>query len=258
MEILVLLKEVPDTEARLSIAADGALERKGLNFVANPFDEYAVEEGLKLKEAFGGKVTLIMAGNRPEGAKNILDSLAKGADEAVYVCDPGFYGADPLYAAHVLKAVVSATPYDIILCGKQGVDYDFGMAGIALAELLGIPHVNIVTKLTVDPAAKTLKAERDTDDGKEVIQATLPAVIACEKGLNEPRYASLKGIMGAKKKPLAVKTLADVGAPAYQPSLKLKGLALPPVKQPGRVITGELPDAVKELVKALREEAKVI
>jgi len=267
MNSIVCMKQVPDTETRIQVK-DGKIVEEGIQYVVNPYDEYAIEEALRLKERFGeGKVTLICLG--PERAREaILQGLALGADEAIHLNDEAFAGGDAYTTAQVLAAAIrklseSGTTYDIILTGKQAVDMDNAQVGIALAELLDLPHVSVVTKLEVSEDKKSARAEREVEGGKEVVETPLPAVITAQKGLNEPRYPSFRGIRQARKKPYQVWTAADVGLDpstvgAAGAKSEIINVSPPPERPPGRIIEGEIPDAVAELVRLLREEAKVV
>jgi electron transfer flavoprotein beta subunit len=261
MKIVVIVKEVPDTEAQIMLR-DGVPDVSGAKMVINPYDEYAVEEAVRIKEANEGTtITAVMVG--PESSrKNLVNVLALGVDDGVLVTDDALSGSDGLQIAAVLKAAVEPHSPDVILSGKQGVDHDWGLTAIALAEQLGVAHVGIVTKLELADGKFT--ATSDGDDGTLVTQGALPAVFTAEKALNEPRYASLKGIMQAKKKPLEVKNLGDLGLDpgvvgGSAARMKISDCEYPPKKSAGRIIEGEtVQEKVAGLVKALREEAKVI
>lgn len=261
MKIAVIIKEVPDTEARI-LLKDGRPDLSGVNMVINPFDEYAVEEALRQAEKHpGSSVTAVFVGGE-SSRKNITNVLALGVDDAVLVADSAIAASDPLQVARVLAAALGELKPDVILAGKQGVDYDLGLTAIAVAEMLSLPHAGIVTKLEL--TENTFRAESDGDDGKLITQGSLPAVFTAEKALNEPRYASLKGIMAAKKKPVALKTLADLGLDAASfgagtAAVEVVGFDYPAQKQAGRMITGEtVQEQVAGLIAALHQEAKVI
>ncbi len=186
-----------------------------------------------------------------------------GADKAVLLSDPAFEGGDSLTTALVLAAAIRRLPFDLLLFGKQAVDDDGGAVGIQVAEFLGIPHVAVVNKLDVNAQARSIVAHRQIEGGIEVIEAPLPALITCQKGLNEPRYPSLPGIMKAKQKPLetwnaATLDLAPETIGAAGSKLKVVRLEPPPARPAGRIIQGDAPSAVKELLRVLHEEAKVI
>ncbi len=262
MNSIVCLKEVPDTETRIQVR-DGAVVEEGIQYVVNPYDEFALEEALKWQEAHGGKVTLVSLG--PERAReSILKGLAMGADEVYHLADPAFLGGDAYATARALAAAIQKIGgYDIIFCGKQAVDDDNAAVGAMLAELLDLPHVSVVTRLELDIEARTGRAEREIEGGKEVVEFSLPAVITAQKGLNEPRYPSFKGIRQARSKPFTQWTVADVGV---EPGIvgmsgarvQVLEILPPPERPPGRIIPGEPAEAAREVVRLLREEAKVI
>jgi len=255
MKILVGLKYVPDTEAKVRVAADGrTLDPAGVKMIASPYDEYALEEALKLKEAAGsGEVVVLCAG--PEAAGTVLrEGLAKGADRAILVKDLP-ERADGLARASVLAAVARREGPDLVLLGKYGVGTDEGQTGPMLAELLDLPHAGAVVALTV--ADGKLTARREVEGLVEVLEGTLPAVVTCDKGLNTPRYANIKGIMAAKKKPIETLTVADLGV-SLQDRVVWEALELPPPRQAGKILQGDPADTSRELARLLREEAKVL
>lgn len=266
MKFVVIVKEVPDTEAQIALK-DGLPDLSGANLVINPYDEYAVEEALRQAEASpGSTVTAVMIGTE-SSRKNLTNVLALGVDDAVLITDPVLqtvagFGIDGLQAAQILKAAIEPLGPDVILAGRQGVDYDWGLTGIALAELLGIAHVGLVSRLELGDG--TFRAESEGDEGKLVTEAALPAVFTVDKGINEPRYANLKGIMAAKKKVIREQTLADLGldpatAGAAASTVRMERCEFPPQRHGGRIIEGAtVQEKVAELVRLLREEAKVI
>jgi len=250
VKIAVCLKRVPDTEARVKIAAGGtSLDEAGVKFILNPFDEFAVEEALQRKEQAGaGEVVAVSLG--PDSAQEtIRAALAMGADRGILL-QASPIPSDPLAVAKALAAELKDGGYDLMLFGKIAVDDHHSAVGTMVAELLGMPVVTAATKLTIEGGRFT--AEREVEGGIEVVVGALPAVVTCEKGLNAPRYPALKGIMAARKKPIEMK-------PAALPAAKLTVtmLTLPPDRKEGRIV-GEGPDAVGELVRLLRQEAKVI
>jgi electron transfer flavoprotein beta subunit len=264
VDILVCLKQVPDTETKIVINPEGTgIVTDGIKFVMNPYDEYAVEEALKIKEKSGGTVTIVCMGPQ-RSTEAIRTGLAMGADKGVHLCDDAFEGADSYSTAKALAAAIKPLSYDIILGGKQAVDNDNAQVYAALAELLDISHVSIVTQLDIADDGKSAVAQREVEGGaKEVIQISLPAVIACQKGLNEPRYASLPGIMKAKKKPIDVIDVAASGLSADEvgekgAKLKTTKYSLPPEREAGKVLEGEPEELAAQVVKLLREEAKAI
>jgi len=249
VNIIVCIKQVPDTETKVKVGPDGkTIDPAGVNYILNPYDEFAVEEGLRIKEKHGGEVTVVSLGpDRVTSA--IRTALAMGADKGVHIKLDDTY-LDSHAVASVLADTLKELPYDIILMGKQAVDDDNLQVGPRVATLLGIPCVTVVTKLEIGDGK--LVAEREVEGGTEVIEASLPAVVTAQKGLNEPRYASVKGIMMAKKKPIEEKT---VDAPETQ--LEIVKMDYPPERQAGKFI-GKGVDDVPELVRRLHEEAKVI
>ena len=257
MNIAVLLKPVPSTDTRVKVAADGRrLDPAGVSLVINPYDEFALEEALRLKEAGGGEVVLLTVG--PSTLQpTVRNGLAMGADRAVLLTVPADAAPDALQVARALAAEIRAGDYGLVLCGKQAVDDDASQVGPMVAELLALPCATVVTKLEIDgggaaAAGAAVKVQREIEGGLEDATLALPAVIACQKGLNDPRYPSLKGIMAAKKK-----TIEEKPAELGEPVLEVLSLTLPPERPAGRIV-GEGAAAVPELVRLLREEAKVI
>jgi electron transfer flavoprotein beta subunit len=262
MNLLVFVKQVPDTESRIQLK-DGAIDTSAVKWIANPYDEFAVEEALRIRERLGaGKVTVVSLG--PDRVKDAIKyALSLGADEGVHVKGEGVALSDPLSVATVLAAAARKAGFDLILTGKQGVDHDWSQVGVLLAELLDLPHVSVVVKLEIDAAAKKAQARREVEGGVEVVAFDLPAVVTTQKGLNEPRYASLKGIMAVKKKVIPEWTLSDLGVDPVSVAedaafIRFREFTLPPPRPAGRVLEGEPQETVHELVRLLREEAKVI
>lgn len=262
MKILVLLKQTPDTEAKFTPSGDGKnLEIAGTTIV-NPYDEFAVEEALKIKEKAGSGEVVIVSFGPSEIRERMVKALAMGADRGVLLDQTGLEDADSLTIAKLIAGVVKSENPDLVLCGKQGIDADNMHVGIMVAELMGWPHVNVVNKLEI--TGKSARVEREVEGGQvEVYQVELPAVIGANKALNTPRFASLPGIMKAKKKPLDTKKASDVGLDAAQLKADIKvqmaSFAKPAQKPAGKVFKGEsVEEMVGKVVKLLREEAKVI
>ena len=256
MEIAVLLKQVPSTEAAIEIAADGAsIKIDGINWVVNPYDEMAVEEALQIRDAVGGSVTVFTMG--PEKSVDALrTALAMGADNAVRIDTEGKV-LDGLAVAKVLAGELKKGSFDLVIAGHRAVDDDNFQVGPAVAEYLGIPHISMVTKQELD--GDKIRCTRAVDGGTLVIEATLPAMITTQRGLNEPRYTSLPGIMKAKKKPIDTRKLSETGTDAGEAMVKTIALRLPPERKGGRIIDGDSAAAkAAQLVKILKEEAKVI
>ena len=259
MRILVAIKQVPDTATQVKIAADAkSIETAGITWIVSPYDEFALEEALRIKEKRGqGEVVAVTLG--PDRAKEALRScLAMGADRAIHVNDPTFADTDTLTTARALAAVVKQEEPALVLVGRQAIDDDMGAVGAQLAEVLGWPCAYWIMEETIDADGKTVKAARQVEGGLEVFDVPLPAVLAAQKGLNEPRYPTLKGIMGAKKKEIKDLKASDLGLAAEVPQLAIVGFEALPPRPPGRIIDGDVQTAVKELVRSLREDAKAI
>ncbi|MCL6446220.1 MAG: electron transfer flavoprotein subunit beta/FixA family protein [Alicyclobacillus sp.] len=255
MKSLVCIKQTFDTEERI-VLEHGNIKEDGVRFVINPYDEYAVEEAIRIKESLGGDVTVVTVG--PDRAEEALrTALAMGADEAILVNDPACFG-DEYTVAKVLAAVARRDQYDLILAGNQAVDDGSGQVAVRLAEELGIPHLSTLTKLEVD--GQRVVGHRDAEGDVEVVEATFPVVITAQQGLNDPRYPSLIGIRKASKKPLTILTLADLGLSQMDISSKTEvvDVRLPAAKQSGRILQGTLEAQVSELIQALRTVDKVI
>ncbi len=261
MNVVVLIKRVPDTETRIQVK-DGKIVTEGISWIISPYDEYGVEEALRLVEKYKGKVTLLCLG--PEEAKEtIRKGLALGADEAVHLNDPAFQGGDASTTAKVLAAALKKMSFDIVLAGKQAVDMDNAQVAVRVAQLLDLPEVNSVIKIDVAEDFKSARCLREVDGERDIAETILPAIITTQQGLNEPRYPSLKGIMGAKKKPIKDWKSGDIGIDpatvgAQEAKLEIVHLDPPPSRPPGKIIPGEPAAAAKELVRLLHEEAKVI
>ncbi|MDP4116642.1 MAG: electron transfer flavoprotein subunit beta/FixA family protein [Bacteroidota bacterium] len=247
MKIAVCINYVPDTASKIKLTDDNRIDENGLSYVINPFDEFAIEEALKTKEKFGGEIFAISAGNdaKKEGIKK---ALAMGVDNGILLKYDGYM--DPFNIADNLAAQIKTLGSNIVFFGRQSVDYDNGITGLLTAELLNYNCISIVTKLDIQ--GNEVTAEREIEGGKEVVKSTLPIVITTQKGLNEPRYATLKGIMASKKKVIEEINITSVSNLVENVSYKL-----PKVKNPGRIL-GSDASAVNELVKLLRDEAKII
>ena len=256
MNIVACVKQVPDTETLIKVKPDGSgIDETGIKWVMNPYDEFGVEEALKLKEKFGGDVTIVSVGPA-RALETIRTALAMGADKGIHINDQALEGADAYNIASALAAAIKAIPYDIIFCGQRAIDDDSGQVGSVLAEFLGIPQVTIVTKIDVE--GKSIKVIRPIEGAQLLIESSLPCIVTAQKGLNEPRYASLPGIMKAKKKPVDVKDAAGLGI-TVAPKAKVAKTLPPPARPPGKIICGEEPaEKARELARLLREEAKVI
>jgi len=251
VNIIVCLKQVPDTETQIKIAPDSkTIVQDDIKWIMNPYDEYGVEEALRLKEKFGGEVTVVGLGPK-RVTESIRTALAMGADKGVLISDTALDGSDALATAKALAAAVKDMPYDLIFTGQRGVDDDNGLVGASLAEFLGIPQVSLGVKVEVAEDGKSAKVHRPVEGQTVVIETSLPALITAQKGLNEPRYASLPGIMKAKKKPLDEKTPADYGVDVT-PRLAIVSTSEPEARKAGEIV-----GSVDELVAKLKEAGAV-
>ena len=260
MEIIVLLKQIPATESLIEIADDGVSIRTGdIKWVINPYDEFAVEEALRIREKHGGSVSILSVGSQ-KAIEAIRTALAMGADKGILIDTGGSGELDALGIAKVITAALKDIPFDVIIAGQRAVDDDNSQVGQAVAEFLKIPHISLVNKEEIIDGK--IRCQRTIEGGTVVLEAPLPALFTTQRGLNEPRFASLPGIMKAKKKPLDIKTVADIGldaASACKPLSHIVALKYPPQRKGGRIIEGEsAQEKVTELVRALHEEAKVI
>ncbi len=248
MKIVVCINHVPDTETKVKVGTDGkSIDRAGVNFVINPYDEYAVEEALRLKEKHGGETIALSLGGDPH-KETLRKALAMGADKAVFLKDDT--PRDSYSVALALANAIKELSPEVVLLGKQSIDSDDAAVGPMVAELLGWPSIAVVVKLEITDG-KVL-AEREIEGGHEKVESRLPIVITAQKGLNEPRYPSLKGIMAAKNKPIEEKQPVPLNI-----RVEVLEMRKPPAKSAGKIV-GTGADAVPELVRLLHEEAKVI
>jgi len=248
MKIVACINHVPDTETKVRVGSDGkSIYPAGVNYMLNPYDEYAVEAGLKLKEQYGGETIALSLG--PDANKETLrKALAMGVDKAVLVKDASV--RDSLSLARAIAEELKEIKPDCVLFGKQSIDYyDEQVPGL-VAEFLGYPSVSVVVK--IDAQEGKVTCEREIEGGHEVVETTFPVVISAQKGLNSPRYPSLKGIMAAKTKPIEERQ-----ASPFPTGVEVTGLTNPPAKAPGKIV-GTDASAVPELVRLLQQEAKVI
>jgi electron transfer flavoprotein beta subunit len=248
MKLAVCINHVPDTAAKVNVGSDGkTIDKTGVTYVISPYDEFAIEECLRLKEKNGGEVIVITLGGDVH-KESLRKALAMGVDKAVLLKDDSV--RDSFGIARGLADYLKELAPDIIFFGKQSVDYDDSAVGLMVAEMLGLPSVSVVVKLEV--ADGKARAEREIEGGCEVAETKLPAVFTAQKGLNEPRYPSLKGIMAAKSKPIEERPASAVRANAETVAMRK-----PPAKPAGKIV-GTDASAVPELVRLLHEEAKVI
>lgn len=264
MNIIVCLKQVPDTETQIKVGSDGkSIATDDIKWVMNPYDEHGVEEALRIKEKFGGEVTVVGLGPK-RVTESIRTALAMGADKGMLISDEALEGSDSLAVAKALAAAIKELDYDLIFSGQRGVDDDMGVVGANIAELLDIPQLSVIDKVEVAEDGKSVKVNRPIEGSTLVIESPLPALITTQKGLNEPRYASLPGIMKAKKKPFDEKTLSDLGLDAAEfgegaRKVKILEITPPPAREAGKIVEGETPqEKAAGLAKLLHDEAKVI
>ncbi|MBT2686506.1 electron transfer flavoprotein subunit beta/FixA family protein [Bacillus sp. ISL-37] len=257
MNIYVLMKRTFDTEEKITIA-NGKINEDGAEFIINPYDEYAIEEAIQVRDAQGGEVTVVSVGNE-ETEKQLRTALAMGADKAVLInIEDDVEDGDQFTTAKILAEYLKDKDADLILGGNVAIDGGSGQVGPRVAEQLGMPYVTTITKLEINGTTATIT--RDVEGDSEVIETSLPVLVTAQQGLNEPRYPSLPGIMKAKKKPLDELELDDLDLDEDDVEAKTKTIEiyLPPQKEAGKVLQGELADQVKELVNLLHTEAKVV
>jgi electron transfer flavoprotein beta subunit len=253
MEIIVIMKQVPATESFMEIAGDErSIKTDNLNWVINPYDEIALEEAIRIKEAHGGSVTVITIG-QANAQDAIRTAMAMGVDNGILIDDPKAMDCDGLGTAKILAATIEKMEYDLILAGQRAVDDDGYLVGPAVAQYLDIPCITLVTEQKISD--KKIECTRTIDGGMEKIGAALPALLTTQRGLNEPRYTSLPGIMKAKKKKIDTRTLADMEInDPDQPGVETIGLKLPSRKRKARLIEGSSSEEKADaLVKALQE-----
>jgi electron transfer flavoprotein beta subunit len=265
MEIICCLKQVPDTAAEIRPIADNTeINCEGIKFVINVYDEYAVEEALKIKEKTGeGTITIVTLGPERAG-ESIRMGLAMGADKAIHLDDPAFLGGDAYATAKALAKAIKGMSYDLIFCGMRAIDDDSFQVGHILAEFLGLPSVMGIVKCDLSADKNKATVHRQIEGGIEVLEVPLPAIFGATKGLNEPRYPSLPGIMKAKKKELKPIKLSDLGLSEGEvgkqgAQTRVLKFSLPPLRQVGKIVQGDTPEGkAANLAKLLREEAKAI
>ncbi len=248
MNILVCISRVPDTATKVVIGSDGnSIDSQGVKFIVNPYDELAIEEGLRLREKNGGVVTAVTIGT-DKSTDVLRTALAMGVDKVILV--KGEENPDSFYVAENLAAVAKDENPDLILLGRQSVDFDSLQIPSALGEILGMPSISVVSKLTIEDGKVT--AERDIEGGCEIVEASLPCIISAQKGLNEPRYPKLPDIMKSRSKPIDQR---DAAAAASRTSII--GMEIPLKQRAGKILT-DSDDDINELVRMLHEDAKVI
>ncbi|WP_217586908.1 electron transfer flavoprotein subunit beta/FixA family protein [Lentibacillus saliphilus] len=257
MNIYVLLKKTFDTEEKITIS-NGIIEEDGAEFIINPYDEYAVEEAIKQRDEHGGDVTVVTIGDE-DSEKQLRTALAMGADKAVLInTEDDLEEGDQYTTTAILEAFFADKAYDLILAGNVAIDEASGQVGPRLAERLDIACVTTITNMEID--GDIVKIDKDVEGDVEKVETSLPLLVTCQQGLNDPRYPSLPGIMKAKKKPLEELEIDDLDLDEddVEPKTKTIEIFLPPEKEAGRMIEGEPAEQVKELVGLLKNEAKVL
>jgi electron transfer flavoprotein beta subunit len=254
MNIIVCIKQVPAKDAPLII--DGSwIKESDIGFEMNEPDSYALEEALRLKEKHGGEVVVLTLG--PERVKQtIKEALAKGADRAIHIADDHFAQLDPLGTAKVLAAALANQTFDLVLTGLQSDDHGFGQTGVLLAGLLNLPHATIIMQIDVQDGK--LKLKRELEAGWfQWIECPLPAVLSIQSGINKVRYATLKGIMAAKKKEIAGETRESL-AVSIEPTQKIEKIYVPVKTKKTEYLTGTPKEVAAKLVEKLKFEARVL
>lgn len=257
MKIVVCIKQTFDTEARITLSDEGRIDDRSALLIVNPYDEYAVEEAIRLKEKNGGEVTVVTVGGQT-ARKALQHCLAMGADHAILVDDPHLKDADGHTYALVLSRVIQSMEYDLIMCGRESIDAGASQVHTRLAELLDLPQVNVVSALSIEEGKA--EARRDIDGGTEIIEVNLPAIFSAQKGLNEVRYPPLRRVMQAKKIPIKTVSLADLGLKKEDvvPFSIVEEFTFPHPRQAGELLSGELSEVVSRVIKYLREDTKAI
>ena len=242
MNIVVCVKQVPDTETTRTLKSDDrTLDRAAADGVLNELDEYAIEEALRIKEAHGGEVTVLTMG--PDKATDtIRKALSMGADKAVHLTDEALAGSDALQTSYAIQQVLGRTGFDLVILGSESTDARTGVLAAMLAERLGVPQLSLAKKVEID--GSSIKIQRETDYGYDKVEATLPAVVSVVEKINEPRYPSFKGIMAAKKKPFETLGIADAGIDAAQVGLanaatEMVDFAEAPPRERGQIVKDE-------------------
>jgi electron transfer flavoprotein beta subunit len=250
MNIFVLMKRTFDTEEKITIK-DGRIEEEGAEFIINPYDEYAIEEAIRVRDEHGGEVTVVTVGDE-ESEKQLRTALAMGADKAALInIEDDLEEVDQATVAQILGEYLKDKDPDLILAGNVAIDGGSGQVGPRVADILDIPCVTTITKLEID--GENVSIVRDVEGDSEMIETSLPLLVTAQQGLNDPRYPSLPGIMKAKKKPLEELELDDLDLDEDDVEAKTEtvGVFLPPKKEAGRILEGDIQDQVKELAGLL-------
>ena len=258
MNIVVIIRQTPDTEAKIKLGSEkNKIDPNGITWIINPYSEFAIEKALKIKEQTGNGEVILLACGSSRTEEAIRQGLAMGADRAVFIKDDRLESIDPFTISKLIAQELKNLQFDLVLAGKKMIDIESSQESIFIAEELGISHVSFVMKiLEADAAKKIIVCDREAEGAHEIIEVQLPALITCDRGEDFPRYASITGIMKAKKKEVKeVKPDIDLGSLART---TIESFELPPARKDAKIFEGEVPEKVQALVKALREEAKVI
>ena len=255
MKIVVCIKQVPAKDAPLVIAEGTWIRETDIGFEMNEPDSFALEEALRLKEKHSGEVIAVSMG--PERVKQtIKEALAKGADRGIHIADDKAYALDPLGAAKSLAAAIEREKPDLVLTGLQSDDHGFGQTGVLLAEILGLPHATLIMQITVE--SDHLRVKRELEAGWfQWVELPLPAVLTIQSGINKVRYATLKGIMAAKKKEMVTITRESLGV-TREPTLHIERIYVPTKTKKTEFLTGTPKEAAAKLLEKLRHEARVL
>ena len=260
MDIIVCIKQVPDTTDVKIDPKTGTLIREGVPSIINPDDKHAIEAALKLKEEHSGNVTVISMGP-PQADDAMREALAMGVDDAILLCDRAFAGADTLATSYTLATCIKKLEkYDLVICGRQAIDGDTAQIGPQMAEYLGLPQITYVKNLEVDKDGKTVRLERALEDGYEKVETTLPALLTVIKDLNAPRYPSVRGIVEAlNEREIKVWTAEDIGADPDSVGLNgspttVKRTFSPEPKGEGEIIEGSVDEKVQGLIQRLKDK----
>ena len=253
MKIIVLLKQVPDTESNIKPQGSG-INESGIKWIISPYDEYAIEEGLKQREKHSGEVIAVSLGP-DRNVEALRSAYAMGVDKAIHIKVDDYQTLDSSFSSEILSSYIKSESPDLIIGGRQAIDSDNSQVLVQIAEHLQIPAISLALQVDID--GTSVKVKKEIEGGTAIVEASLPVMITAQKGLNEPRYPSMKGILTAKKKPIETKTAADLGNPKN--SIEVIAIEPPAQRIPGRILEGSEPaDLAAKLVKALKEEAKVI
>ena len=260
MNVIVIIRQTPDTETKIKLDSEAKkIDPAGVTWIINPYDEFAIEKALKIKEKVSAGEVILLACGPARTEEAIRQGLAMGADRAVFIKDDALENADPFIISKLLAGELKNMQYDLILSGKKVIDIESTQIPIFTAEELCLTHVSFVMKFNdIDPVKKTALCDREADGSHEIIEVQFPALITCDRGEDFPRYASITGIMKAKKKEIkevipSKDLINQIGS-----RTEVTGMDLPPSRKEAKIFEGEIPEKVSALVKALREEAKVI